>query len=801
MKKILMMLLLCCCLPVHLQAEHQHENETEIISASKDNSTLSVFDFSEYSDLSTKLDQFTPEEKALFFENMTFEERIYYYDLRSFACLQQKQTQDIFSVCTSSQGVDRSANAKIIRSLDGFQSGAFYEGKGVDFDKEMKYLYEGDTMRWSGTMNQRSDRIEFTSNQATLWIPHWGEYLGEAIGASVNVERLHSENGLNFLFASMDGAFKLYTENAKQSKITVRFYRHVDMKKPNINGEQISWKTKFEYLLFGAMGLTNETEHTDSIEYTAAVDDSLPVYSSLRSEDIGQSEEYGKTVYYNTHQNHNSDFFYNVKDLKEMALLVGIKGNDNYKTGGDSSMYFCIGFNAHGLIPNAYILHINPDGGQYQGPLNVEGHAGEKVEIAIPEKPGYLFKGWEVEGGQLNQNTYTFAEEDGNLKARWEEEKFPIYYDLAGGTNHPENPVFYTRQDEIHLRDPQRNGYRFVYWHPGSVIAKGSSGEKKFIANWELEHYAIHYFLVGGRNHPKNPSSYTITEEITLLDPEKKGYIFVGWKEGNKIYKGSSGEKEFHAQWQAERYPIEYILQGGQNDLRNPTTYTVEDEITLLEAKRTGYIFKGWKEGKVIPLGSSGKKQFTAIWEKEHYPITYDLMDSPELPASNNENPSQYYFGDHIILKNPQRPGYRFLAWQEGNEILPGSQGKKHFTAKWEKEIYHIYYELDGGINSEKNATHFTVEDEILFYNPTRKFFNFLAWKQKGKQIEKILPFSTFEDVHVKAEWQSTCSPGDKNCDGVIDCEESYGPGYRWNNYQKACLYGPYTVVDTSYQS
>lgn len=35
-----------------------------------------------------------------------------------------------------------------------------------------------------------------------------------------------------------------------------------------------------------------------------------------------------------------------------------------------------------------------------------------------------------------------------------------------------------------------------------------------------------------------------------------------------------------------------------------------------------------------------------------------------------------------------------------------------------------------------------------------------------------------------------SCAANDRNCDGVVSCEEAYGPGYYWNENVKACVTG-----------
>ena len=62
--------------------------------------------------------------------------------------------------------------------------------------------------------------------------------------------------------------------------------------------------------------------------------------------------------------------------------------------------------------------------------------------------------------------------------------------------------------------------------------------------------YNITYILNGGTNSTSNPSTYTSGDEITIKNPTREGYKFLGWKEGNKIETWDFGAKTFTAEWE-----------------------------------------------------------------------------------------------------------------------------------------------------------------------------------------------------------------------------------------------------------
>ena len=101
----------------------------------------------------------------------------------------------------------------------------------------------------------------------------------------------------------------------------------------------------------------------------------------------------------------------------------------------------------------------------------------------------------------------------------------------------------------------------------------------------------------------------------------------MGWVEGNSNEIGSTGNKTFTATWKAIEYPITYVLNGGTNDENNPTTYTIEDSITLEDPTKEGYDFVGWYTdaaltvltNPIIEKGTKGELTFYAKWEVSGY--------------------------------------------------------------------------------------------------------------------------------------------------------------------------------------
>ncbi len=274
------------------------------------------------------------------------------------------------------------------------------------------------------------------------------------------------------------------------------------------------------------------------------------------------------------------------------------------------------------------------------------------------------------------------------------EEEYTITYEGLKATDSNENPSIYTENsDDIILKDASREEYVFEGWYADAdyttkveKIEKGSKGNKVFYAKWREITYTITYDVNAGVNNSKNPTTYTkATKTITLKNPTKRGYLFEGWytdekftKRVTKIVKGSTGDKKLHAKWSKKTYTITYDLNAGVNSSKNRTHYTIQTPtFTFYNPTRKGYAFEGWY------LDSEFTKKVT--------------------------------------------------------EIERGSIGNKKLHAKWSKKTYTITYYLNGGKNSSKNRTHYTIRTATFtFYNPTRTGYTFKGWYLDSKFTKKV---------------------------------------------------------------
>lgn len=202
---------------------------------------------------------------------------------------------------------------------------------------------------------------------------------------------------------------------------------------------------------------------------------------------------------------------------------------------------------------------------------------------AALSRDGYKFKGWLKDSGTGTSvtaaGTSVTVEKDTTYYAKWEVVSYKITYQLNGGTV-TGNPAGYTVESEaITLKNPTREGYFFTGWSgtglTGSAntrvtIAKGSTGDRAYTANWKVADYKV--TLHGNGGSGTDLTSYTDGKGATLpKDWTKTGYTFGGWYAnanctGTKVTgipSTATGEKEYWAKWNPVTYTITYQLDGG----------------------------------------------------------------------------------------------------------------------------------------------------------------------------------------------------------------------------------------------
>ncbi len=297
---------------------------------------------------------------------------------------------------------------------------------------------------------------------------------------------------------------------------------------------------------------------------------------------------------------------------------------------------------------------------------------------------------------------------------------YTISYTLNGGSISGSYPTSYNIEtNTFTLKNPTRSGYTFTGWtgSNGSTkqtsvsIAKGSTGNKSYTANWQAITYTVSYNANGGTGAPAGQTK-THGTNLTLRDKgslSRTGYTTDGWATstgGNKAYNfggtySNNAAITLYAHWNANTYKVKFNGNGSNGGSMSDQnfTYGTAQNLTANGFSKTGYTFAGWatsstgakvynNQQSVNNLTSTNGGTFNlyALWSVVNYTISYTLN------GGTATNPTNYNITTNTFtLNNPTRDGYTFTGWTGSNGSTPqtsvsiekGSTGNKNYTANW----------------------------------------------------------------------------------------------------------------------
>lgn len=382
-------------------------------------------------------------------------------------------------------------------------------------------------------------------------------------------------------------------------------------------------------------------------------------------------------------------------------------------------------------IDYTVIYHLNDGDNNAANPASFNA-ADADITLADPSRNGYTFGGWFAEEDFSGTQVTGFASDIGRnveLWAKWTATQYDITYNLDGGTNHAGNPANYTIETPTFtLQAPTRAGYEFEGWTYDNVttpmatvtIARGSTGERTYTANWSPISYDITYITQEGTH--SNPTSYTIESgTITLGDAELTGYTFVGWytqMDGGEPVTQIVPQETLANITLYARYTVntvEVIFDYNYEDAPEQITLeivfnTILGEVDgmddILAHERSGYTIVSWNTaadgtGTVYALDKGIVDAVGLIlyaqWTESVYDVTYHL-DGGTIEAEEGVTYDTYTYGTGLTLPAATKAGYNFGGWYanaefEGDavsEISESDTGAKEFYARWEAADFEI---------------------------------------------------------------------------------------------------------------
>jgi uncharacterized repeat protein (TIGR02543 family) len=402
---------------------------------------------------------------------------------------------------------------------------------------------------------------------------------------------------------------------------------------------------------------------------------------------------------------------------------------------------------------------------------------------------------WYAEGFSWTWETTTWVD----LYAIWNENTYNVAYagwDWAIGTK-----VWFTTNytDLFVLADNEwsfiKTWYSFSWWsYDGkhytawtelSRLATENGATVTFTAEWNKETYTISYEYNNGTG--SNPETYQVdTPSFTLNNPTRTGYTFIWWSgtelEGSTnmsvtIANWSVGDREYEANWQANKYNVTYKANGGVwADVIEQATYDVKYVFTGNKFTKTGYRFVEWNT-KSDGTGTWYTEWFSGIWKTttwvnlyaqwtaETYTVTFDGNEW-EVVWDNTKEVS--YDGEYGELPIATRLWYTFTGWYTEDTAGDKVEGETRVAtasnhtlyAHWDENSYNVVYE--GWIWSEGVVTwatyRYTESFNLAANNFTKRGYSFSGWKNgdnhyaAGAELSRLAT-QNWATVTFTAEW------------------------------------------------
>lgn len=315
-----------------------------------------------------------------------------------------------------------------------------------------------------------------------------------------------------------------------------------------------------------------------------------------------------------------------------------------------------------------------------------------------------------------------------------------VVYDTDGGNSISSEEL---KSSKI-TATAKKDGYTFYGWilteYTLNDVRNNNNVQIKLKASYNPIEYKITYNLDGGTSVNTLTNEYLIINEVKIPNLTKDGYTFLGWytkdnstpKKDYKINKGTFGDIELFAKFEANTYKITYNTSGGS--LTSTTQSVVyNSKFNLSTPTKTGYTFKGWYYNDVKVENGTWKYTsnitLVAKWEETSYKITYSLDGG----VNNSSNIDKYTISTNFTFKIPTKTGYTFAGWKVGGKthssysIATGTTGDITLVATWSANSYTATFDPNGGsvVESTKQFTYDTV---VNLPTPTKTGYTFAGW-------------------------------------------------------------------------
>lgn len=293
---------------------------------------------------------------------------------------------------------------------------------------------------------------------------------------------------------------------------------------------------------------------------------------------------------------------------------------------------------------------------------------GQSVTIDATVASGYTWSKWS-DNNTTKKATITMPANALTLTANATLNSYTISYTLNGGSVTTANPTSYNvTTAAFTINNPTKTGYTFEGWTGTGLssatktvtVAKGSSGNRSYTANWTANTYTVTFNANGGTCSTANKTVTYASTYGTLPTPTKTGYVFNGWytssSGGTKITSSTNvsitANQTLYAQW------TEIVLTS-VTVKTNPTVvnYYVGDTLNTggltLTAKYSDGSTKTISNGFTCTpskLDTAGTQKITVTYggKTTSFNVTVEAVALASIAVKTNPTKTNYCVGDTL---------------------------------------------------------------------------------------------------------------------------------------------------------
>lgn len=318
--------------------------------------------------------------------------------------------------------------------------------------------------------------------------------------------------------------------------------------------------------------------------------------------------------------------------------------------------------------------------------------------LPIANRTGYSQDNWWTASSGGNKiMTSTVVESNIEYYAHWIISKYTITYDLKGGTWNDVSPdnEYYVTTETFNIKNPTYAGRTFIGWTGSNgntpqltvTIEKGSTGDKRYVANWNVGGYVVSF--IPNNEHATgtmNPQEFSWDTYQKLRKNEFQQTITVTFDGNGGVPSENSitSYREF-LRWETTGVPqgeevrtyvdqqnVRNVAYSGTSSVTLRAIWGGFESIVLPNAGRTGYTFNKWYPSASggTSIGGYGDQYqpnedvtLYAHWTANKYNVTFDGNGGRVIGTSPREVTYGQSYGE---LPSAQYDEYAFNGWFTG---------------------------------------------------------------------------------------------------------------------------------------